>query len=144
MKTCFWLPRAAQEPPKDAQEAAKTAQERPGAAQGRPKRGPRAAKSDPGSRTERPESAQETPRTAQEKPMTAQEPAKNRPGRPKRDQDPSKGDDRRKPKPRYTVPQTDQKSFRTHEGRGHFTHRQLAFRAFNARVHSSIYIYICF
>ena len=38
------------------------------------------------------------------------------------------------------MPQTDKKSFRIHEGRGHLSRRQLTSRAFNARVHSSLYI----
>ena len=33
-------------------------------------------------------------------------------------------------------------SCRIHQGRGHLSRRQLTSRAFNARVHSSIYIYI--
>ena len=35
-----------------------------------------------------------------------------------------------------------QKVCRIHQGRGHLSRRPLTSRAFNARVHSSIYIYI--
>ena len=41
-----------------------------------------------------------------------------------------------------TRQQTDKRTFPIHEGRVHFTRRQLTSRAFNARVHSSIYIYM--
>ena len=39
----------------------------------------------------------------------------------------------------YTVPTNVQKVCRIHEGRGHLSRRQLTSRAFNARVHTSLY-----
>ena len=55
----------------------------------------------------------------------------------KRRGDGTRGGKRRKERSCYTIPHTDEKSFRIHGSRGHFTRRQLTQRALNARVHSS-------
>ena len=110
-----------------------TAKSSPRNPKGRPRSrqdGPRDAGSKPKSRQERPREAPRAPKSglkaAPERPRTTQE--RPRPVTSRHD---------RKPKPRYTVQQTNKKSFRTNEGRSHFTRCQLASRAFNARVHSS-------
>ena len=172
VKTCFQRPRAAQDAPKEAQEAARTAPEWPGAAQGRAKRGPRATKSDPKVRPGSPRTgqgaAQEQPRRAL-KPQGPPGVPKWPFGGPKMGprEKPKKGlgeaqhttqEDTRAEKPRQedtsgdkttedktrgkTRQQTDKRTFPIHEGRVHFTRRQLTSRAFNARVHAST-LFLC-
>ena len=113
----------------------------PGAAQ----EPPRAPQGGPREVQERPTSRQERPRGAPRPPRRAQGAARDRPVKrakisfPEAPRGPPKGAEEASKRPpqharRYcretamlpkTIPQTDKRSFRTHEGRGHFTRRQL-------------------
>ena len=138
-------PGAPQESSGAAQEAPGTPQESPKSRQERPRGSPRGPRGGPREAQERPWSGPGAPRARRRPKMAPRRDQKwlsmEAPGASKRTDETTRETISRKGDTTLHVSANGQKVFRNREARDHLTQCQLASRAFNARVHSSIYIY---